>query len=171
MELSLSPFVRESFVSRVRFGSPVTRQPARSPHPGLIWCLLTGLHSPSPLRFPLEPPCAIGLVPSLSGHAIALPMAFTTETRHRASSSQGSSINGRASYSVNVRPSFPTSTTGTVGPYFKGGLMGYLLLYRFIDLWRGRGHPGPPPSMTESATAFCFSRWFIIRLGPDRLIM
>ena len=47
-----------------------------------------------PLRFPLEPSCAIGLVPSLSGHAIALPMAFTTETRHRASSSQGSSING-----------------------------------------------------------------------------
>ena len=37
--------------------------------------------SPSrfPLRFPPEPPCAIGLVPSLSGHAIALPMAFTTE--------------------------------------------------------------------------------------------
>ena len=52
--------------------------------------------SPSrfPLLFPLEPPCAIGLVPSLSGHSIALPMAFTTENRHRASSSQGSSING-----------------------------------------------------------------------------
>ena len=52
--------------------------------------------SPSrfPLRFQLEPPYAIGLVPSLSGHAIALPMAFTTENRHRASSSQGSSING-----------------------------------------------------------------------------
>ena len=44
--------------------------------------------------FPLEPPCAIGLVPSLSCHAIALPMAFTTEKRHRASSSQDSSING-----------------------------------------------------------------------------
>ena len=52
--------------------------------------------SPSrfPLRFPLEPSCAIGLVPSLSGHAIALPMAFTTENRHRASSSQGNAING-----------------------------------------------------------------------------
>ena len=46
-----------------------------------------------PLRFPLEPSYAIGLVPSLSGHAIALPMAFTTENRHRGSSSQGSSTN------------------------------------------------------------------------------
>ena len=52
--------------------------------------------SPSsfPLRFQLEPLCAIRLVPSLSGDGIALPMAFTTENRHRASSSQGSSING-----------------------------------------------------------------------------
>ena len=40
-----------------------------------------------PLRFPLEPPCAIGLVPSLSGHAMVLPMASTSENRHRASSS------------------------------------------------------------------------------------
>ena len=47
-----------------------------------------------PLRFPLEPPCAIGLVPSLSGHATALPMAFTTENRHKPSSSQSSSKNG-----------------------------------------------------------------------------
>ena len=31
------------------------------------------------LRFPLEPPCAIRLVPSLSGHVHALPVAFTTE--------------------------------------------------------------------------------------------
>ena len=52
--------------------------------------------SPSrfPLRFPLEPSCAIGLVPRLPGHAFALPMAFTTENRHRTNSSQGSSING-----------------------------------------------------------------------------
>ena len=47
-----------------------------------------------PLRFPLEPPCAIGLVPSLSGHAIALQMALATMNRHRASSSPGRSING-----------------------------------------------------------------------------
>ena len=46
-----------------------------------------------PLRFPLEPPCAIGLNPSSSGHATALPMAFTTENRHRPCSSQGSSKN------------------------------------------------------------------------------
>ena len=37
---------------------------------------------------------AIGLVPSLSGHAIALPMALITESRHRASGSQGNAING-----------------------------------------------------------------------------
>ena len=50
-----------------------------------------------PLRFLLEPLCAIGLiVPSLSGHAIALPMAFTTENRQRSSNSQGSSINGNS---------------------------------------------------------------------------
>ena len=47
-----------------------------------------------PLRLTLESSCAIGLVPSLSGHAIALPMAFATENRHRAISFQGSSING-----------------------------------------------------------------------------
>ena len=47
-----------------------------------------------PLRFPFELSCAIGLVPSLLGHAIALPMAFTTENQHRPSNSQGNSING-----------------------------------------------------------------------------
>ena len=47
-----------------------------------------------PLLFPLEPPCATGIVPSLSDHTITLPMAFTTENRHRPSSSEGSSING-----------------------------------------------------------------------------
>ena len=46
------------------------------------------------LRFSLESPCTIGLVPSLSGQAIALSMAFITENQHSASSSQGSSING-----------------------------------------------------------------------------
>ena len=51
-------------------------------------------HSRFPLRFLLEPPCTIGLVPSLWGHAIALPMAFTTENRHRVIGFQGSSING-----------------------------------------------------------------------------
>ena len=30
-------------------------------------------------HFPLEPSCAIGLVASLSGHAMTLPMAFTTD--------------------------------------------------------------------------------------------
>ena len=71
-------------VSRIRFGCHVPRQPAHSSHPGWIWCLRTGLYSPFPLQFPLELSCAIGLVSSLSGQAIALPMAFTTENRHKA---------------------------------------------------------------------------------------
>jgi len=53
-------------VTRVRFGRHFLRQPAYA-------------HFPFPRRFPLEPLCAIGLLPSLSGNAIALPMTFITE--------------------------------------------------------------------------------------------
>ena len=74
-----SPFPLESLVSRVRFGRPIPRQPAHSSHPGWIWCFLTGLHFPFPLRFSLEPSYTIGLVPSLSSHAFTLTMAFTTK--------------------------------------------------------------------------------------------
>ena len=49
-EFFLSPFAPESLVSRVRFGRPVPRQPAHSPHPGWrIWCLLNGLYPPFPV--------------------------------------------------------------------------------------------------------------------------
>ena len=48
-----------------------------------------------PLRFPLEPSCSIKIVPSLSGHTIALPMAFTTENLPaQGQSFSGSSTNG-----------------------------------------------------------------------------
>ena len=93
------------------------------------------LHFPFPLRLPLEPSYAIGLVPSLSGHAIALPMAFTTTvTQHRAISSQGSSISGsflfRQPHGLNnIRPSFPTPATDTVGMCFKEGLQ----VIRYVD--------------------------------------
>ena len=88
--ITLSPFAPECFVLRVRFGRTVPHTQAES---GAY--LRDSTSPPSfPLRFPLEPPCANGLVPSLSGHAIPLPMAFTTENRHKASCSQGSSING-----------------------------------------------------------------------------
>ena len=90
--------------SRLRVWSRVLCSPVPSRVSPLVLHTLTepGVYlrdstSPSrfPLRFPLEPPYGIGLVPSSSGHAIALPMAFTTENRHsRASSSQGRSING-----------------------------------------------------------------------------
>ena len=82
-----------------------------------MWCLLSGLHSPFPLSSSASiRTCAIGLVPSLSRHAVALPMTFTTENRHRASSSQGSSINGSFLFRkqphgpINMRSSFPYLT-------------------------------------------------------------
>ena len=42
MNISLSPPTPGKLVSRDCFGHPVLRQPAHSPHSGVIWCLLTG---------------------------------------------------------------------------------------------------------------------------------
>ena len=41
MDFSLSPFAPKNLVSRDGFGRPVPRQPAHSPHSGLVWDLLT----------------------------------------------------------------------------------------------------------------------------------
>ena len=89
----LSPYANENFVSRVRFGRPVPCQPAHSPHPDLV-AFTYGHPLPLPTTVSIRPSCAIGLVSNLSGHTIVLPMAFTTENRYRASSSQSSSTNG-----------------------------------------------------------------------------
>ena len=48
MDFSLSPFAPESLVLRDRLSRPVPRQPAQSSYSRCIWCLLTGIHSPSP---------------------------------------------------------------------------------------------------------------------------
>ena len=87
MNISLSSSAPESVVSRDGFGRPVPCQPAHSPHSGWIWCLLTGFLpiSAATYIYSFEPSCAIGWVPSLSGHAFAyrwrsLPRA----RRHRA---------------------------------------------------------------------------------------
>ena len=133
--VSLSPFTAENLVSRDGFGRPVPRQPAHSPHSGLIWCLLTRLlpisaasfmylcrHPPSghtAVRHRGIPPSAIGSIPSLSGHKLAYRWRSRQRVRrHRASSSpQGSSSHGCCFFrfhhgSINVRLSFRTPIMG-----------------------------------------------------------
>ena len=92
--ISLSTFAPENLVSRDGFGNPVPRQ-------------LTHLHNQAgsgtylqdssrvprwrPFTY-LKPPCAIGSVPSLSGHAIAYRWpSLPNVRRHRASKPQDSS--------------------------------------------------------------------------------
>ena len=64
-----------------------------------------------------KPSYAMGSVPSLSGHAIAYRWrSLPRVRRHRASGPQGSSSNGCCNFAgqhgqINVRLSFPTSTT------------------------------------------------------------
>ena len=70
--ISLSPFATENLVSRDRFGRPVPRQPAHSPHSGRIWCLLTGflpISAAASMYLYHQPPSGQSRV--LSGHAIA----------------------------------------------------------------------------------------------------
>ena len=94
MNISLSAFVPENLVSRDGFGSPVPRQPAHLHTQTESGSYFRG-SSRVPWRRPfihLQPPYAIGSVPSLSGHAIehrwhSLPRV----RRHRASKPQGSS--------------------------------------------------------------------------------
>ena len=119
INISLSPFAPENLVSRDGFGRPVPRQPAR-----LNTQAESGAYSRDSSRFPRRfpfylfiPPYAIGLVPNLSGHAIAhrwrpLPRV----RRHRASSPQDSYSNGcclcRSHHGpTNGRLSFPKPTT------------------------------------------------------------
>ena len=94
MNISLSAFAPENLVSRDRFGSPVPRQPAH-----LYTHAESGAYLRDSSRVPrrrlfiyLKPPYVIGLVPSLSGHAIASRWrSLPTVRRHRASKPQGSS--------------------------------------------------------------------------------
>ena len=94
MSASLSPFVPENLVLRDGFSRPVPRQPAHL-HTQVesIWCLLTGFLPSSAVVsiYLIKPPYAIGLVPSLAGHAIAYRCPLLRVHRHRASKPQGSS--------------------------------------------------------------------------------
>ena len=79
-------------VSRDGFGSPVPRQPAHL-HAQAEYDAYLRDSSRVPRRRPfMEPPYAIGSVPSLSGHAIAYRWrSLPRVRRHRASKPQGSS--------------------------------------------------------------------------------
>ena len=93
INISLSAFAPENFVSRDGFGSPVPRQPAHLHTQAEYGAYLRDSFR-VPRRRPsifFKPPYAIGPIQSLSGHAIAyrwrsLPRAC----RYRASKSQGS---------------------------------------------------------------------------------
>ena len=79
--ISLSPFAPGNLVSRDEFDRPVPRQPANSPQPGRIWCLV-GL----PSLLPLSETAFIYAVnrhrvsPELIGSRICVSMAFTGES-------------------------------------------------------------------------------------------
>ena len=92
--ISLSAFAPDNLVSRDGFGSPIPRQPAHLHTQAESGAYLRD-SSRVPRRRPfiyLEPPYAIGSVPSSSGHAIAYRCCSLPRVRrHRASKPQGSS--------------------------------------------------------------------------------
>ena len=87
---SVPPCVPENLVSRDGFSRPVPRQPAHLHTQAESGAYLRDFSRVPRRRSFMKPPCAIGSVPSSSGHAIAyrwrsLPRA----RRHRASKPQG----------------------------------------------------------------------------------
>ena len=94
MNVYPSPFAPKNLVSRDGFGRPVPRQPAH-----LHTQAESGDYLRDSSRVPrwrpfisLKPPYIIGLVPSLSGHAIAYRWrSLPRVRRHSASKPQGSS--------------------------------------------------------------------------------
>ena len=93
MNIPLSPYVPENFVSRDGFSRPVPRQPAN-----LHTQAESGAYLRDSFRVPrrrpfiyIKPIYAIESVPSLSGHAIAYRWrSLPRVRRHRASKPQGS---------------------------------------------------------------------------------
>ena len=87
---------RENLVPQERFGRPVPRQPAHSPHSGCIWILLKRF---LPLSAAISiylfiPSTAIGSVPRLPCHAIAYRWRFLPRVRWHKASPQCNSSNG-----------------------------------------------------------------------------
>ena len=90
--IPLSPCVPEILVSRDGFSRPVPRQPAYLHTQAESGAYLRGSSRVPRWRRFMKPPYAIGLVPSLSGHAIAHRWrSLPRVRRHRASKPQGSS--------------------------------------------------------------------------------
>ena len=116
----LSPFAPENLVYLARRVRPSRPAPAgpfstlRLNHQSSIWCLLTGFLPRFPtaftyiyVQYTVLPSTIVGSVPGISGHAIAsrwrsLPRVH----RHRASSPQGSSSNGRCLFRFHHGPIF-----------------------------------------------------------------
>ena len=79
---SPSAFVPDNSVSRDGFGSPVPCQPAHSytqAEPGAYMGDSSRVRRRRPFLY-LKPPDDIRPLPSLSGHAACVPMAFTAES-------------------------------------------------------------------------------------------
>ena len=101
INISLSPFAPASLISHDRFGRPVPRQPAHFPLTGNM-VLTLGVLPDFPRRRPFiiylnRHTYSIGSVPSSSGHAIAYRWrSLPRVRRHRNSSPQGCSSNGRS---------------------------------------------------------------------------
>ena len=88
----MSPCVPEDLVSRDGFSRPVPRQPAHLHTQAESSAYLRDSSRVPWRRLFMKPPYAIGLVPSLSGHAIAYRWRLLPRVRqHRASKPQGSS--------------------------------------------------------------------------------
>ena len=116
MNISLSAFALENLVSRDGFGSPVPRQPAHFHTQAEYGAYLRDSSRVPRWRpfFYFKPPYAIGLVQSLSGHAIAYRWRSLLRVRwHRVSKPQGSServlaaLAGHHGPAINIRLSFP----------------------------------------------------------------
>ena len=112
MNISLSAFAPVNLVSGGGFGSLITRQPAH-----LHTHAESGAYLRNSSRVPrwhpfiyLNPPYAIGLVPSLSGHAIIAYRwcLLPNVRRHRASKPQGRTAALAGHHGpINMRLSFP----------------------------------------------------------------
>ena len=94
MDIPLSPYVPKNLVSRDGLCSPVPRQPAHlhtQAESGAYLRDSSRVTQRRPFIY-IEPPYAIGSVPSLSGHAIAYRWrSLPRVRRHRTSKPQGSS--------------------------------------------------------------------------------
>ena len=120
----LSPFAPENLVSRNGFDRPVQGYPARSLHPGCIWCLLTGFSRPS--RFTQCNGIHLYRQPPSSQSRVYRVMQLRTDGVHRRELARtgpvvlnvvgetGAAFSDFPMDPINMRPSFPTPIFGKV---------------------------------------------------------